>query len=94
MERDSRRTQQSALKASSKLEFNRVVAIRDAAGLIITRDHRHGRVNAETYPDENDLLAAWEAIVTELEPGALDVEETEVDDSTEGPSSGSKAAGH
>jgi len=34
MERDSRRTQQSALKASSKLEFNRVVAIRDAALLI------------------------------------------------------------
>ena len=42
----------------------------------------------------NDLLAAWEAIVAELEPGALDVEETELDDSTEGPSSGPKAAGH
>jgi len=69
-----------------------MAAIRDAAGIIITRDHRHGRVNAETYPDENELLAAWNAIMAELEPSALEVEETEMDDSTEGPSSGPKTA--
>lgn len=69
-----------------------IAAIRDAAGVIITRDHRHGRVTAETYPDENELLAAWGAIVAELEPSGTDVEEAEMDDSTEGPSSGPKAA--
>ena len=69
-----------------------LAAIRDAAGVIITRDHRRGRVSADTYPDENELLAAWNAILAELEPGALEVEETEMDDSTEGPSSGPKAA--
>jgi len=56
-----------------------LTAIRDAAGVIITRDHRHGRVTAQTFPDENELLAAWNAILVELEPGALD--------SAEGPSS-------
>src|SRR5579859_356948 len=71
-----------------------LIAIRDAAGVIITRDHRRGRVSAETYPDEAELLVAWNAIVAELEPGTLDVEETEMDDSTEGPSSGPKAAEH
>lgn len=84
----------NAAVSRDEIDPDDLVAIRDAAGLIITRDHRHGRVSAETYPDENDLLAAWEAIVAELEPGALDVEETELDDSTEGPSSGPKAAGH
>ena len=69
-----------------------LAAIRDAAGVIITRDHRRGRVTAETYPDENELLAAWNAIMVELEPSAVEVEETEMDDSTEGPSSGPKAA--
>ncbi|HLW49245.1 MAG TPA: hypothetical protein VKW09_15975 [bacterium] len=68
-----------------------LTAIRDAAGVIVTRDHRHGRVSAETFPDENELLAAWNALVVELEPSALDVEEAEMDDSTEGPSSGPKA---
>jgi hypothetical protein len=69
-----------------------LAAIRDAAGVIVTRDHRRGRVRAETYPDDNELLAAWKALVTELEPSALDVEEAEMGDSTEGPSSGRKAA--
>ncbi len=68
-----------------------LTAIRDAAGVIITRDHRHGRVTAETFPDESELLAAWNAIVVELEPSALEVDEAEMDDSTEGPSSGPKA---
>jgi hypothetical protein len=69
-----------------------IAAIRDAAGVIITRDHRRGRVTVETYPDENELLAAWSAIMAELEPSGVDVEEAEMDDSTEGPSSGPKAA--
>jgi hypothetical protein len=69
-----------------------LAAIRDAAGVIITRDHRRGRVSADTYPDEDELLAAWNAILAELEPSALEVEDTEMDDSTEGPSSGPKAA--
>jgi hypothetical protein len=67
-----------------------LAAIRDSAGLIVTRDHRRGRVIAETYPDENELLAAWNALVTEIEPSALEVEDGEMDDSTEGPSSGPK----
>jgi hypothetical protein len=68
-----------------------LAAIRGAAGVIITRDHRRGRVNAETYPDENELVAAWNALMVELEPSSVDVEDGEMDDSTEGPASGSKA---
>ncbi|HEV2284299.1 MAG TPA: hypothetical protein VGX75_18080 [bacterium] len=82
----------SATVSRDEIDPDDLVAIRDAAGVIITRDHRHGRVSAETYPDENELEAAWNAIVAELEPSALDVEETEMDDTTEGPSSGPKAA--
>lgn len=67
-------------------------AIRSAAGLIIRRDHRRGRVSAETYPAENDLLVAWNAVMTELEPSSVEVEETEMDDSTEGPSSGPQSS--
>jgi hypothetical protein len=84
----------NATVSRDEIDPDDLVAIRDAAGVIVTRDHRHGRVNAETYPDENELLAAWSAIVAELEPSALDVEETEMDDTTEGPSSGPKAAEH
>jgi hypothetical protein len=84
----------TAAVSRDEIDPDDLVAIRDAAGVIITRDHRDGRVSAETYPDENELLAAWNTIVAELEPGALEVEETEMDDSTEGPSSGPKAAGH
>jgi hypothetical protein len=75
-----------------EVDADDLAAIRDAAGIIVTRDHRQGRVNAESYPDENELLAAWNALVTELEPSALEVEDAEMDDSTEGPSSGPKAA--
>ena len=67
-------------------------AIRGAAGVIVTRDHRHGRVRAETYPDANELLVAWNAIVTELDPAALQGDETEMDGSTEGPASGPASA--
>src|SRR5579864_604824 len=84
----------NAAVSRDEIDPDDLVAIRDAAGVIITRDHRHGRVSAETYPDENELLAAWNAIVAELEPSALDVEEAEMDDSTEGPSSGRNAAEH
>ncbi|HKX16696.1 MAG TPA: hypothetical protein VJT33_01620 [bacterium] len=63
-------------------------ALRNAAGVIVTRDHRHGRVRAATYPDENELLVAWNAIVTELDPGSLEADGTETDGSTEGPSRG------
>jgi len=84
----------TAAVSRDEIDPDDLVAIRGTAGVIITRDHRDGRVNAETYPDENELLAAWNTIVAELEPGALEVEETEMDDSTEGPSSGPKAAGH
>lgn len=67
-----------------------LAAIRDAAGVIVTRDHRLGRVTAETYPDEDELLVAWNTILAESEPGAIDADEEEPDDSAEGPSSGSK----
>jgi hypothetical protein len=78
--------------AREEVDPDDLAAIRDAAGVIVTRDHRRGRVAAETYPDENELLAAWNGLVTELEPSAVDVEDAEMDDSTEGPSSGPKAA--
>lgn len=81
-----------AAVAREDVDPDDLAAIRDAAGVIVTRDHRRGRVNVETYPDENELLAAWNALVVELEPAALEVEEAEMDDSTEGPSSGPKAA--
>src|SRR5579863_1863601 len=45
-----------------------LAALRESAGVIVTRDHRRGRVSAAAYPDENELLAAWTAIVMELEP--------------------------
>ncbi|HEV2360015.1 MAG TPA: hypothetical protein VGZ23_20695 [bacterium] len=56
-----------------------LAALRDAAGIIITRDHRRGRVTARAYPDESELLAAWNAIVVELEPSALGAETSETD---------------
>jgi hypothetical protein len=76
--------------AREDLDPDDLAAIRDAAGLIVTRDHRRGRVAAETYPDETELLAAWNALIVELEPTSLEVENAEMDDSTEGPSSGPK----
>ncbi|HET7265136.1 MAG TPA: hypothetical protein VFL28_10740 [bacterium] len=68
-------------------------AIRAAAGVIVTRDHRRGRVNAETYPNESELLVAWTAIVTELAPGSPEAEETEIDGSAGRSSSGRRSTG-
>jgi hypothetical protein len=63
-------------------------ALRDAAGVIVIRDNRRGRVEARVYADEEDLLSAWDAIKVEEEPTAVDVESSELDDSTVGPSEG------
>jgi hypothetical protein len=80
-----------ALIEPDEVDPDDLAALREAAGVIVTRDHRRGRVTAAAFPDENELLAAWNALVAELEPSALAVEPSEMDDSTEGPSSGPKA---
>jgi len=77
--------------ARDQVDPDDLAALRDAAGVIVTRDHRRGRVSAAAYPDEIELLAAWNAIVAEVEPGAVDVETSETDDGPEGPSPDPKA---
>lgn len=81
-----------ARAAHDEVDAEDLNAIRGAAGIIVTRDHRHGRVRAEPYPDENELLVAWNAVVTELDSGSLEADETDADGSTEGPSSGPESA--
>jgi hypothetical protein len=77
--------------ARKEVDPDDLAALRDAAGVIVTRDHRRGHIRAETYPDENELLAAWNAVVAEFEPSGVEVEEG-MDDSTAGSSSGPHAA--
>lgn len=81
-----------ASAAQHEVDAEDLNAIRGAAGVIVTRDHRHGRVRAETYPDENELLVAWNAIVTELDAGSLEADETDTDGSGEGSTSGPESA--
>lgn len=78
-----------ASAAHDEVDADDLNAIRGAAGVIVTRDHRRSRVRAETYRNENELLVTWNAIVTELDPGSHEVDGTEMD---EGPSSGPESA--
>jgi hypothetical protein len=62
-------------------------ALGDAFGIIVRRDSRRNRVTARVFADEEDLLAEWEATKAELVT-TVGVEDPEMGDSTEGPSSG------
>ncbi len=64
-----------------------MAALGDAFGVIVRRDNRRNRVTARAFGDEEDLLAEWEATKAELET-TVAVEDPEMGDSTEGPSSG------
>ena len=87
-----------ARRLTEQIEVNRTVArdeidaedwaaIVDAFGIIVRRDNRRNKVTARAFPDEEELLAEWEATKAELVT-TMAVEAPEMGDSTEGPSSG------
>lgn len=63
-------------------------ALRGAYGLIVRRDNRRNAATARVYADEEECLSDWEAERAGLESSPPAVEGRDVDDTTEGPSSG------
>ncbi len=58
-----------------------------AVGVIVTRDNRTGTTTARAFAEEQDLLAAWEAIKTELAPLTPGGDDAEVDEDADASSS-------